>query len=46
VKRNKDIFNEILVNPSVCVDVGVIDGTTTVLGHKISSPIGLAPMGF
>ena len=40
------IFNAVLVNPSVCVDVGTIDPSTTVLGSKISMPICFAPMGF
>lgn len=46
MRRNKEIFNEVFVNPSVCIDVGVIDASTTVLGNKISIPVGFAPMGF
>ena len=34
------------MNPSVCIDVGVIDASTNVLGNKISMPVGFAPMGF
>ncbi|KAL0912053.1 hypothetical protein M5K25_017996 [Dendrobium thyrsiflorum] len=43
LKENREAFSRILFRPRILVDVSRIDLTTTVLGHKISMPIMLAP---
>ncbi|KAG0468746.1 hypothetical protein HPP92_018074 [Vanilla planifolia] len=43
LKENREAFSRILFRPRILVDVSRIDITTTVLGHKISMPIMLAP---
>ncbi|KAG0467044.1 hypothetical protein HPP92_018624 [Vanilla planifolia] len=43
LKENREAFSRILFHPRILVDVSRIDITTTVLGHKISMPIMLAP---
>jgi len=43
-KNNRKAFSKIRIRPRVMRDVSNIDTTTEVLGHKISMPIGIAPM--
>ncbi|PKU67961.1 peroxisomal (S)-2-hydroxy-acid oxidase [Dendrobium catenatum] len=43
LKENREAFSRILFRPRILIDVSRIDLTTTVLGHKISMPIMLAP---
>ncbi|MFN0248120.1 MAG: alpha-hydroxy acid oxidase [Kofleriaceae bacterium] len=46
VRRNRDAFAEIAVHYRVLVDVAQRDLSTTVLGHRISMPICVAPTAF
>ena len=43
LRRNRDAFDEIVLNPRFLVDVNDSDLSTTVLGKKISFPVMAAP---
>lgn len=44
--RNQSVYREILLKYRVLVDVSNRDMSTTVLGHKISFPVMIAPTAF
>jgi len=43
-KNNRKAFSKIRIRPRVMRDVSNVDTTAEILGHKISMPIGIAPM--
>ncbi|GLT59439.1 hypothetical protein SLA2020_322550 [Shorea laevis] len=43
LRENVEAFHRIMIRPRILVDVSRIDLSTTVLGHKISAPIMIAP---
>ncbi|GKV09770.1 hypothetical protein SLEP1_g21219 [Rubroshorea leprosula] len=43
LRENVEAFHRITIRPRILVDVSRIDLSTTVLGHKISAPIMIAP---
>ncbi|CAD5112776.1 DgyrCDS1988 [Dimorphilus gyrociliatus] len=45
VVRNQKVMKEILLNPKVCANLSTRDLSTTILGYKISMPIGFSPTG-
>ncbi|XP_068658322.1 peroxisomal (S)-2-hydroxyacid oxidase GLO4-like [Aristolochia californica] len=45
LKENVAAFQRITFRPRVLVDVSSIDMSTSILGHKISAPIMIAPTG-
>lgn len=45
LRRNREAFDEIRLNPRFLVDVNGSDVSTTVLGKKISFPVMAAPTG-
>jgi isopentenyl diphosphate isomerase/L-lactate dehydrogenase-like FMN-dependent dehydrogenase len=45
VRRNRQAFEEIVIEPSYLVDVGRRDLSTTVLGMPVSSPVMFGPTG-
>ena len=45
VRRNREAFDEITVNPRFLVDVGNRDSSIEVLGEKIDFPVMVAPAG-
>jgi len=46
VKRNRQIYNEILIRPRMLCDVSEIDLSVKVLGQEISMPLLIAPTAF
>ncbi len=46
LRANIEAFQEIWLRPRMLVDVSKRDMTTTVLGHKVSAPILIAPAAF
>ena len=45
VRRNREAFDEITVNPRFLVDVGSRDSSVEVLGERIDFPVMIAPAG-
>lgn len=45
MRRNRLSFDRIAFRPRVLVDVSSIDPSTTFLGHKLRTPVMLAPIG-
>ena len=45
VRRNREAFDEITVNPRFLVDVGNRDSSIEVLGEKVAFPVMVAPAG-
>ena len=45
IRRNRRVFDSIMLRPRVLVDVGKRDLSTTVLGTKISFPVMIDPAG-
>ena len=45
VRRNREAFDEITVNPRFLVDVGDRDSSVEVLGERIDFPVMIAPAG-
>ena len=43
LRENRNAYSRLRIMPRILVDVSAINTETTVLGHKISSPICLAP---
>ncbi|XP_037286388.2 uncharacterized protein LOC119179424 [Rhipicephalus microplus] len=43
LKENTEAFKRLRFRPKLLVDVSKVDTTTTVLGHRISMPIGFSP---
>uniref|UniRef100_M1C3K8 (S)-2-hydroxy-acid oxidase n=1 Tax=Solanum tuberosum TaxID=4113 RepID=M1C3K8_SOLTU len=43
LKENVESFPRIIIRPRILVDVSKIDMSTTILGHKTSAPIMIAP---
>ncbi|XP_010552249.1 PREDICTED: peroxisomal (S)-2-hydroxy-acid oxidase GLO4 [Tarenaya hassleriana] len=43
LKENVEAFHRIMLRPRVLVDVSNIDMSTSILGHRISAPIMIAP---
>ena len=43
LRRNRAVFDSIMLRPRVMVDISNRDLSTTVLGHKISFPVMLDP---
>ncbi|KAI0120137.1 mitochondrial cytochrome-like protein b2 [Nemania sp. FL0031] len=43
MERNSSTYNDIILRPRVLRDVRVADVSTTMLGHRISTPIFIAP---
>ncbi|XP_025886019.1 peroxisomal (S)-2-hydroxyacid oxidase GLO4 isoform X2 [Solanum lycopersicum] len=43
LKENVEAFSRIIIRPRILVDVSKIDMSTTILGHKTSAPIMIAP---
>lgn len=43
LKENVESFRRIIIRPRILVDVSKIDMSTTILGHKTSAPIMIAP---
>jgi 4-hydroxymandelate oxidase len=46
VRRNREAFERVALHYRVLVDVARRELATTVLGHRIALPIGVAPMAF
>ncbi|XP_041017919.1 peroxisomal (S)-2-hydroxy-acid oxidase GLO4-like isoform X1 [Juglans microcarpa x Juglans regia] len=46
LKENVESFRKIVLRPRILVDVSRIDLSTTILGHRISAPIMIAPTAF
>ncbi|KAG7997352.1 hypothetical protein I3843_01G207600 [Carya illinoinensis] len=46
LKENMESFRKITLRPRILVDVSRMDLPTTILGHRISAPIMIAPTGF
>ena len=46
LRRNREAFSEIALHYRVLVDVAQRDLATTVLGHRVAMPIGVAPTAF
>ncbi len=46
LKRNRQVYNEILLRPKMLRDVSYRDMSVKVLGQQISMPIMIAPMAF
>ncbi|KAL7635786.1 UNVERIFIED_CONTAM: hypothetical protein RMT77_013603 [Armadillidium vulgare] len=45
LKENEEAFNWWYIRPRLLIDVSNVDLSTTVLGHRISVPFGVAPTG-
>jgi L-lactate dehydrogenase (cytochrome) len=45
LKRNREAFTDVYINPNCAVRFNSVDMSTTVLGRKISMPIIAAPVG-
>ncbi len=45
MRRNRSAFDRVAFRPRVLVDVSSIDTSTTFLGHDLSMPVMLAPVG-
>lgn len=45
LKQNVEEFRRITIRPRILIDVSRIDMSTTILGHKTSAPIMIAPTG-
>ncbi|MGB8420802.1 alpha-hydroxy acid oxidase [Paraburkholderia sp.] len=45
LRANRQIFAEIELMPRFLVDVGQVDTSVTLFGHRYDSPFGIAPMG-
>nr|AZL94549.1 hydroxyacid oxidase [Nephromyces sp. MMRI] len=43
LKANLESFKNILINPRLLVDISHIDTSSSILGNKVSMPIGFAP---
>ncbi|KAI8141939.1 FMN-dependent dehydrogenase [Fennellomyces sp. T-0311] len=43
LRRNREAYDRLLIRPKVLIDVSQVDMTTRLLGHRISSPICVAP---
>ncbi|OAQ32159.1 hydroxyacid oxidase-like protein 1 [Linnemannia elongata AG-77] len=43
LKDNQDAYSRLRLRPRILRDVSKVDTTTTLLGHKVSSPICIAP---
>ncbi|KAI0534628.1 mitochondrial cytochrome-like protein b2 [Xylaria digitata] len=43
MERNSSTYNDIVLRPRVLRDVSTVDVSTTMLGHRISTPIFIAP---
>jgi 4-hydroxymandelate oxidase len=46
IAENRAAFDRVLLRPRVLVDVQECDTTTTLLGARIDTPIGVAPMAY
>ena len=46
LKRNRQVYNEILLRPKMLRDVSYRDMTVSVLGESLSMPVIIAPMAF
>ncbi|KAG2175096.1 hypothetical protein INT44_007574 [Umbelopsis vinacea] len=46
LQRNKDAYDSLLIRPRILVDVEKVTTETTILGHKINSPVCVAPTAF
>ncbi|MBM3926078.1 MAG: alpha-hydroxy-acid oxidizing protein [SAR202 cluster bacterium] len=46
LRRNREIYGTIMLRPKMLTDVSSVKTATTVLGHKMSFPVMLAPAGF
>lgn len=44
VKRNERAFSKILLYPRVLVDMGKFSTKTTIFGHPVDLPFGVAPV--
>ena len=45
IKRNRTAFNAVALRPRFMVDIDNRDLSTTILGHKVSFPVMIAPAG-
>ncbi|RXG72331.1 (S)-mandelate dehydrogenase [Armadillidium vulgare] len=45
LKENEEAFNWWYIRPRLLIDVSDVNLSTTVLGHRISVPFGVAPTG-
>ncbi|CAH9145593.1 unnamed protein product [Cuscuta epithymum] len=45
LKDNIEAFHRIIIRPRILIDVGRIDTSATILGHKTSAPIMIGPTG-
>jgi isopentenyl diphosphate isomerase/L-lactate dehydrogenase-like FMN-dependent dehydrogenase len=45
MRRNRASFDRLAFLPRTLVDVSNVDTSTTLMGHKLSAPVILAPMG-
>ncbi|KAI0438068.1 mitochondrial cytochrome-like protein b2 [Xylaria telfairii] len=43
MERNSSMYNDIILRPRILRDVSTVDASTTMLGHRISTPIFIAP---
>ncbi|KAI8625335.1 FMN-dependent dehydrogenase-domain-containing protein [Xylariaceae sp. FL1651] len=43
MERNSSAYNDIVLRPRVLRDVSTVDASTTMLGHRITTPIFIAP---
>jgi len=45
LRRNRLAFDRLALRPRVLVDVSTVDRSTTFLGHRLHTPVMLAPIG-
>jgi isopentenyl diphosphate isomerase/L-lactate dehydrogenase-like FMN-dependent dehydrogenase len=45
LRRNRLAFDRLALRPRVLVDVSTVDRSTTFLGHRLRTPVMLAPIG-
>jgi isopentenyl diphosphate isomerase/L-lactate dehydrogenase-like FMN-dependent dehydrogenase len=46
LERNRACFNDWALLPRALVDVSSVNTSTTILGHSVSQPFGIAPSAF
>ncbi|KAL1933252.1 hypothetical protein VTP01DRAFT_7342 [Rhizomucor pusillus] len=46
LRRNREAFDRVLIRPKILVNVEKVQTATTILGHKLRSPICVAPTAF
>ncbi|KAJ9072084.1 Hydroxyacid oxidase 1, variant 2 [Entomophthora muscae] len=46
LRRNRTSFSKYLLRPRMLQGVGMVSLKTTLLGHTVASPVGMAPVGY